>query len=224
MSQPSARLLSPRAVAGFLVLAGSCDLLESVISPLTSSTTAADVSAIAAHQDRFVLSVLIGLLGTLAYLPGMVGLMATTVRRAPWASRIAAGLALVGLSGWVGIRMVQAVELQGIRDGLARSTTASLIDHLGSNPVGSPILLVFLAGTILGMIALAVAVWRAGLPKPAAVLLVLFPVADTGLEGLGVSTFAHALPLIAFTWIAVRLVQGASKPAALATAEPSPAV
>jgi hypothetical protein len=224
MSDPSPRLLSPRAVAGFLVLAAACDLLESLVSPLTTSTTAADVAAISEHQGRFVLSVLIGLVGTLAYLPGLVGLAAITVRRAPWASRIAAGLALVGLSGWVGIRMAQAIELQGIRDGLTRSTTAGLIDHLGSNPIGSPITLVFLAGTILGMIAVAVAVWRAGLPKPAAVLLVLFPIADTGLEGLGVSTFAHALPLVAFTWIAVRLVQGAPAPAALATAEPSPAV
>ena len=224
MSHPSARLLSTRAVAGFLVLAASCDLLESVISPLTSSTTAADVSAIAAHQGRFELSVLIGLVGTFAYLPGLVGLAATTVRRAPWASRIAAGLALVGLSGWIGIRMGQAVELQGIRDGLPRSATAGLIDHLGGNPIGSPIVLVFLAGTILGMIAIAVAVWRAGLPKPAAVLLVIFPIADTGLESFGVSTFAHALPLVAFTWIAVRLVQGTPEPAALPTAEPSPAV
>lgn len=224
MSHPSARLLSPRAIAGFLVLAAACDLLESVISPLTDSTTAADVSAISAHQGRFVLSVLIGLVGTLAYLPGLLGLAAITVRRAPWASRIAAGLALVGLAGWVGIRLGQAVELQGIRDGLPRSTTAGLIDHLGGNPIGSPITLVFLVGTILGMIAFGVAVWRAGLPKPAAVLLVLFPFADTGLEGFGVSPYAHALPLVAFTWIAVRLVQGSSEPAGLPAAEPTPAV
>jgi hypothetical protein len=213
MSPQPTRLLSPRAVAVFLVLAASCDLLESVISPLTTSTTAADVSAIAAHQGRFVLSVLIGLVATLAYLPGMVGLAATTVPRAPWASRIAAGLALVGLSGWMGIRMGQAVELQGVRDGVPRSTTAGLIDHLGSNPIGSAIVLVFLAGTMLGMIALAVAVWRAGLPKPAAILLVIFPIADTGLESFGVSTFAHALPLVAFGWIAVRLTKGAVEPA-----------
>jgi hypothetical protein len=52
--------------------------------------------------------------------------------------------------------------------------------------------------------------------------LVLFPFADTGLEGLGVSSYAHALPLVAFTWIAVRLVHGSAEPAALPTAEPKP--
>jgi hypothetical protein len=218
-------MLGTGTLAVLLVLGALCDTVESLISPLTSSTTYADVTAIAHHQDRFVLSVVIGVAGTALLLPALLGLAARTFPRAPVASRVAAGLVCLGLPGFMAIRMGQAVELQGVRDGLPRRTTADLIDHLSSNPVGAPIMVFFLGGTVLGLLALAVATWRAGLPRPAAVLLGAFGILDIALEEAVPSWATHLLLLAALGWLAVALVRGSvSRPAAPCPAGSVPAL
>jgi hypothetical protein len=181
------RLLGTGSLAALLVLAPLAEVVETSLSPLTTSTTTADLVAIRAHESRFVLSVVFGLVGTFLLLPAVLGLAAVTVQRTPWPSRIAAACASVGLMGFAGIRLGQGVEL-------------------------------FLLGTVVGMIALAVAVWRAGLPRPAAVLIGAFPFADQGLEALGIAggVPAHAMLLAGFSWVAASLVR--DRPALRTTA------
>lgn len=203
-----AAMLGTRGLAVLLVTGALCDTVESLISPLTTSTTYADVTAISQHQDRFALSVLVGVIGTVLLLPALLGLAARTLPRAPVASRIAAGLVCLGLPGFMAIRMGQAVELQGVRDGLPRHTTADLVDHLSSNPVGALIVVFFFAGTVLGVVALGIAAWRAGLPRPAALMLGVFGVADVALEGLVPSWATHLLLLAGLSWLAVALLRG----------------
>ena len=216
------RLLGTGTLAALLVVAPLCAVVEAALSPLTSSTTTADLLAIRAHESQFVVSVLIGLAGTLLVLPAILGLAAVTVRTSPWPSRVAAGCASLGLMGFAGIRLGQGIELQGLRDGLPLPKVAGLLDHQAGNPIGGPMVVLFLLGTAVGMIALAVAVWRAGLPRPAAVLIAVFPFADQGLEALGNAggVLAHALLLAGFSWVAVSLVR--DRPALRATAVPVP--
>ena len=203
------RLLGTGSLAALLVLAPLAEVVETSLSPLTTSTTTADLVAIRAHESRFVLSVVFGLVGTFLLLPAVLGLAAVTVQRTPWPSRIAAACASVGLMGFAGIRLGQGVELQGIRDGLPLPQVAGLLDHQSGNPIGGPMVVLFLLGTVVGMIALAVAVWRAGLPRPAAVLIGAFPFADQGLEALGIAggVLAHAMLLAGFSWVAASLVR-----------------
>ncbi len=210
MEDVTPRLLNTRVVAVLLVVAPLCEVVEAVLSPLPSSGTRADLVAIRAHEGQFVVSVLVGLLGTLLLLPAILGLAARTVGRSPWASRVAAGLAVPGLMGFAGIRLGQGIELQGIRDGVPLGQVAGLLDHQSANPVGAPLVILFLAGTAVGLVALAAAVWRAGLPRPAAVLIGVFPFADQALEQLGTATgvVAHALLLVGFAWVAVSLTRG----------------
>jgi len=201
------RLLGTTAVAVLLVVAAALDTLEQVLSPLTSSSTRADVLAISQHQARFEVSVLVGVLATALFLPGLLGLAARTAERAPVASRIAAGLFCLGFPGFMAIRLGQAFELQGVRDDLPPSTTAHLVDHVSSNPIGMPILIFFLAGTVLGILALGVAAWRAGLPRPAAVLVAAFGIVDNVTEGVVPGWLSHLVLLVGLGWIAVALVQ-----------------
>jgi hypothetical protein len=204
-SQP--RLLGTTAVAVLLVAAPVLEVVEQAISPLTSSSTHADVLAISQHETRFVVSVLIGIVATLLFLPGLLGLAARTAGRAPVASRVAAGLVCIGFPGFMAIRLGQAVELQGVRDDLSPRTTANLIDHLGSNPIGLPIMICFLGGTVIGVIALGVAAWRAGLPRPAAVLVGAFGIIDDATDGVVPGWLSHVVLLVGLAWIAVALVQ-----------------
>jgi hypothetical protein len=138
---------------------------------------------------------------------------------------VSTGLVCLGLPGFMAIRMGQAVELQGVRDRLPRRSTADLIDHLSSNPVGARLVVFFLGGTVLGLIALAVAVWRSGLPRPAAVLLGLFGVLDLALEGAVPTWATHTLLLAGLGWIAVALQRAeVSRPAVPCPAGSAPAL
>lgn len=221
MSPTRPRLLGTPAVAVLLVGAAALVTLEQVVSPLVSTSTRADVIAISHHETRFVISVLIGIAATLMFLPGFLGLAARTVGRAPVASRVAAGLLCVGLPGFMAIRLGQAIELQGVRDGLPSTTTANLIDHLGSNPLGIVVVVCFVGGTVVGLISLGVAAWRAGLPRPAAALVATFGVIDNVTEGVVPGWFSHLLLLVGLAWISVALLRREAVPA---TGHAEPAV
>jgi hypothetical protein len=220
---PHPRLLGTTAVAVLLVGAAVLDTLEQVISPLTSSTTYADVTAISQHQARFVASVLIGVAATLMFLPGILGLTARTVGRAPVASRIAAALICLGFPSFMGIRLGQAIELQGVRDGLSTRATANLVDHLNSNPIGILIVACFLVGTVVGVLVLGVAVWRAGLPRLGASLIAAFGVVDMSTEGVVPGWLVHLMLVVGFGVIALALVQRQAVSAAQQEASVVPA-
>lgn len=211
MTKPSTRagspLLGPVPLAVFLVLAPLCDTVEQAVSPLTGSTTYADLGVISAQGSRYTAAVLIGMVGTLLFVPAFLGLAARTVERAPVASRIGAALTIVGMGSFMGVRFGQAVELQAVRDGVDRRTAADLVDGLAGNPIGGVIVVLFLIGTTVGLLALAVAVWRAGLPRPAAVLLAVFGIGDTALEGLVPGTVMHLVLLVGLGWIAVAVLR-----------------
>ncbi len=197
----------PVLVAACLVAAPLCEVVEAVLSPLSGTTTTADLEGIAAHQPTFVVSVLVGLVGTALYVPAFLGLLRRTAARSPRLSLVASVLVVASMLGFAGVRMGQAAELQAVREGLPTSQAAALVDHLSANPVGAVLLVMFLGGTVVGMLLLAAAVWRSGrFPRPAVVLLVLFPFVDLALAGHVGAVVSHLLLLVGLTWIAVRLL------------------
>lgn len=160
-------LIGRRATVLCLVLAPLFEVVEALLSPLRGTSTAADLRGIAGHQGLFVVSVLVGLLATLLYVPAFLGLATRCVGASPVAARLGAAFAVWSMMGFMGVRMAQAVELQAVRDGLDRGDTARLMDHLVANPIGAASLVLLLAGSAVGLVALAVAGWRAGLPAGA---------------------------------------------------------
>jgi hypothetical protein len=68
------------------------------------------------------------------------------------------GMLLGTLVGFVAVRMIQAFELQTIKDRIATPVAAHLIDHVTTKPIALPLPAIFLAGTGIGFIILAVAV------------------------------------------------------------------
>lgn len=223
-TDPRPQLLSTMGVAVLVVGAAVLDTLEQVISPLTSSTTYADLTAISQHQTRFVISSLIGIIATLMFLPGILGLTARTVGRAPVASRFAAALVCLGFPCFMGIRLGQGIELQGVRDKLPTRITANLVDHLNTNPIGAPIVACFLIGTVLGVLVLGVALWRAGLPRFGSALIATFGVVDMSTEGVVPGWLVHLMLVVGFSQIALALLRrdtvtaSQDQPAAMAVA------
>jgi hypothetical protein len=189
-------------LAAVLIAAPLCEIVEALLSPLRGTSTSADVRAIATHQSAFVASVLIGLVGTVLYVPALLGLARLAVERSRVLAVTGGALAVVSMLGFAGVRMAQAVELQAIRTGLDTPQTARLIDSLSSNPIGATLLIMFLGGSLVGVVCLAVAVWRAhAAPRPAAVLFLAFPFVDLLARGeLGV-VVSHAVLLAGLGWI-----------------------
>lgn len=200
-------LIGRRATILCLVLAPILEVAEALLSPLKGTSTAADLRGIDGHQGLFVVSVLLGLLATLIYVPAFLGLATRCVAAAPVAARLGAAFAVWSMMGFMGVRMAQAVELQAVRDGLDRGDTARLLDHLVSNPLGAPSLILLLAGSAVGLVALAVAGWRAGLPRPALVLVAVFPFLDLALPSQTGTIASHVALLAGLVWLAVALTE-----------------
>jgi di/tricarboxylate transporter len=194
-----------RAAAVLLVAAPACELVETLVSPLHDGSTASEMGRIATHQGAFVVSVLFGMIAVLLFTPAFLGLADACFSRSPKLARVAGWVAAASMTGFFGVRGIQAVQLAMVRDGLDHRTGGRIIDHASSNPLGALVLVVFLLGSVVGTVALAAAAWRAGLPRIAAVLLVLFPFVDNGVSGHLGTLVAHVMLLVSLTWFATAL-------------------
>lgn len=191
-------------LAAVLIAAPLCEVVEALLSPLRGTSTTADLVAISLHQGAFVMSVLVGLVGTVLYVPAFLGLAGVAARRSRVLAGVGAAFAVLSMLGFAGVRMAQAVELQGIRDGLAMSQLARLVDGVSANPIGGVLLAMFLGGTVVGVVCLAIATLRSRVaPWPAVVLFVVFPFADLLVPGRLGSVVAHGVLLVGLGWIGV---------------------
>ena len=207
-----------RSTAVLLVAAAVLELAETLISPLRGGSTSSELGLVAAHEGRFTVSVLCGMAAVLMYGPGFLGLAGSCASRTPWLARFAGWTAAVSMTAFFGVRGIQAVQLAAVRQGLDHHTAAKVIDAVGANPLGITVLVLFLGGAVVGTVSLAVATWRAGLPKVAAVLLGIFQFVDLALPGHLGTVLSHALLLVALAWFATYLWTPSTD-----TAKPEPA-
>jgi hypothetical protein len=202
----SSSILPGRRATGMLLVAASLlELTETLLSPLANASTSAEMARIAAHQGQFTISVLCGMVAVLLFGPGFLGLANICASTVPRLGRFAGWVAAFSMTGFFGVRGIQAVQLATVRDGLDHATAGKVIDDAGTNPLGALVLVLFLGGALVGTIALAVATWRAGLPRIPAVLLGLFQLVDLAAPGHAGTLLAHTLLLVAFAWFALAL-------------------
>jgi hypothetical protein len=202
----STSILPGRRATGVLLIAASLlELIETVLSPLANGSTSSEMGRIAAHQGQFAISVLCGMVAVLLFGPGFLGLANVCADTVPRLGRFAGWVAAISMTGFFGVRGIQAVQLATVRDGLDHATAGKIIDDAGTNPLGALVLILFLGGALAGTIALAVATWRAGFPRVPAVLLGLFQLVDLAAPSHAGTILAHTLLLIALVWFAYTL-------------------
>jgi hypothetical protein len=185
-----------RTLTVLLLLAPTLELVEAVTSPLRDGSNRSELDRIAAHQGLFEVSTLCGLVATFLYLPMFLGLADACRAASPRLAGFAGWVLATSMAAFVGIRTVGAVQLQAVRDDLDRGDVAALLDHLAGVPTAALTFVLFLGGALVGLISLGVLVWRAGLPKPAAVLLIAFQFVDL-VPGRWSGVASHALLLVA---------------------------
>lgn len=198
-----------------LIAAPLAETVEQALSPLTGGSTADDLTAIAASPERFSASVMIGLLGTALLLPALLGLARRGCDRSPTLSPLAKIAIGASSLGFAGVRVAQGFELQLAGGGLPVVQAAEQFDGAVGTPVGVTLTLAFLGGTVIGVVLLAVALWRSHrFPVAAIVLLVLFPIVDLALPFRPGPVVSHLVLLCAFTWMAVTLLRKPPAPEA----------
>jgi hypothetical protein len=194
-------------VAAGLVLSAVLALVSVALQPDLPSDHAARLAALHAAGAKAAISATAFLLQQLPFAVAVLGLGHLLRRRTPRLSTTGVVLGVLGAFGHTVFGGISMVYLLMAGDPSRRSTYAVLYQKLESSPV-MLFSLIGLAGTVFGLLVLAVALWRSGLvPRWVPGLIVAFVVLE--FAGAGVSRYASdlagACALIAFTALALHV-------------------
>ncbi|GAA3398641.1 hypothetical protein [Cryptosporangium minutisporangium] len=192
------------AAAAALVAAGVLQLVEDVVEPAYDDP-AARFAAMARDSTPFEVSKAFGIAALPFLLVTALVLLGLARRNAPrlgWTAGTMTFCGFVGLSVLQGVELVEIVALKG---GLGVAEVQKIDDAVTGSVGAIPVVVLFLSAP-LGLLLLAVALWRAGTaPRGALLLVVVMVLADFGL--FGVLPFpVHIIWLAALSWIAWSLL------------------
>lgn len=198
-------------------------LVQLVVTPVTEGETSAakNVAKVVAHPTAMQAAAWLDLT-ILFFLPALVVvtyLANPRTTRLGWvASVIAIGTTLPGIAYVLAPDVLYVGAIHG-------HVTAASIDSYNNSGVVEVATVVFLVGHVLGLVLLAIALWRAGsVPRWAAVALAVYPVLEIAGGGSSdlrfVGVVAYLLLIVAFAACGRALVRpstlaGASAPAEL---------
>ena len=197
--------------------------------PALRTTMSAEITAIAAHRDRYYLYAICMLLSSYLLVPAILGVMALLRERASRWSALAGGLAVAGLLVAVGDAAVELMYWQMGAPGADHGQMVALAERYDNAP-GST--LPYAVGGIvmlIGVLLLAVGLWRTRVvARWAAAALLLGTVANV--EGFSFASRpvligSYVLLLVCFAPMARRLLRpDEAVPAAVpSAATPAPA-
>ncbi|WP_328470370.1 hypothetical protein OHA21_04380 [Actinoplanes sp. NBC_00393] len=198
------------AACAAMIAAGLLQTLEEVLVP-SYDTPAARFAAMAADPEPFGLAQLFGIVALPFLLVTALVLAALAVRGSPrlaWAGGALAFAGFVGLSVLQGMEMVERVALA---EGFGVAAVLRLDDAVTGSVAVVPVAVMFLSAPV-GLVVLAVALWRARTAaRGALVLMVAAVLGDFGLFG-PVPVPAHAIWFAALAWIGWSVVRGSAMP------------
>lgn len=165
------RPLVHRLQAVALVAAPLAGLATAVMWPHTPLDVAERLEVLAGAAGRTQLAHLLNVLTILLFIPAVAGMHRLLQPHRPRAAAIGTGLVAAGLVGWSGVLALGSAELQLART-LSGDVAVEAADALPLSPVAIAMTVMFLLGTFVGLVVLAVALWRAHVVRgwvPAAV-------------------------------------------------------
>lgn len=206
------------AAAATLVLAASCQL-AAFLTEVQHDKTIDRLEWIASNPTRANVAKTFDLLA----LPFLFGVVIVYVllsrersRRLAYAGGILLACGMVGLTAVQGFETLEFALTESGRIDL--NTLAHVVDNVSIAPAIA-MLLLFLPGAFLGLLTMAVALWRSGaVPRGAVLLIPLFIVTDLFLQQ---GVLGHAIALVGAAWIASAVLLAGR--AAVAGELPAPA-
>jgi len=154
--------LTGKTCGAAMILAPLLGLASAIAAPPLKSSAGGKLAEIALHQDRWYVYALLITISSWLLVPAVLGLMGLVSERAPRLSLIGGGLALLGVLVAIGDATVELMYWQMGAARADRAQMAALADRY-ENAAGSSLL--FAIGglaLIVGLVLLAIALWRTG--------------------------------------------------------------
>ncbi len=198
-----------RTLAGLcLITAPLVGLTATVVAPPAALDISERLTIVAEYPARFLAANILAVLLQILLVPALLGLLHLLRHRAVVLGHIGGGLALVGVFGYMGVLATEFVLLQMTEGGADRGQMIALAERVYGSVGFGIFLLMFLFGLLLGLIVLAVALWRAGivplwLAGCIAMASVLDFVASTSAVAVVV---AWILLLIGLGWVGLKVL------------------
>jgi hypothetical protein len=151
---------------------------------------------IAAAPAASAVSALLFVGSQLPFAVGLAGVAHLLRDRTPVLAALGAALAVLGAFGHAAYGGVNLVMLQMAKDSANAAVHADVLSGVGSGPA-VPFMAMGVLGTVLGLVLLGIAVWRAGVgPRWLGPVLVLFVVVE--FAGAGISVWAGYASAVLF--------------------------
>lgn len=150
-----------RTLAAIGLLAGPLLFcVESLLDPAWTDDSAEYLAEVAADKGRYIAAGAVGTIGSLLFIPGLLGVMRLFRGRGVTLGQFAAGLLTVGVIG-----LTAALAFNGLDVILAESddqqAATAIYDELEeSGALGAYFVFFFFVGIVLGSILLAIALFR----------------------------------------------------------------
>jgi hypothetical protein len=180
--------LTRGTVAASLAMCGVLTVVAVLLMPDFSGGEVEWLQAIAAAPTAASVSAMLYVASQLTLAVGLAGVAHLVRDRTPVLAALGATFAVLGAFGHAVYGGVNLVMLKMAEDATNRGAHAGVLSDVGSGPA-IPFMAMGVLGTILGLVLLGIAVWRAGLgPRWLGPVLVLFVLVE--FIGAGFSVWA----------------------------------
>jgi hypothetical protein len=150
-----------KTVAGLcMILAPTLFLVSAILAPSSDNDAGAILGAVADHTDRFYISTLFGIAGTVLLVPALLGLMHMLRERQVALGHLGGGLALLGSLTFMLFWGVSLMEWQMVRGGADSAQMTALLDRF-MHTTGTEVFFFFSLAFTVGLIVLALGLYRA---------------------------------------------------------------
>lgn len=153
-----------RAAAVSLIAAPLLGLPTSQIWPDNPIDPADRLGVIAENSGRYVAANLMTVLMIVLFVPAILGLVHLLRGRKPRLSHVGGALAGLGIVGWSGVTALTSIEVE-MAKAADRAAMVDLAERFQSSVGPAVFLVMFLLGLFVGLIVLAIGLWRAGLVR-----------------------------------------------------------
>jgi hypothetical protein len=204
--------LTRGTVAASLATCAVLTVVAVLTMPDFSGSQAQWLQEIAAAPTASAVSAMLFVGSQLPFAVGLVGVAHLLRDRAPVLAALGSVLAVLGGFGHATYGGVNLVMLQMAKDPANSAVHVDVLDGVGSGPA-VPFMAMGLLGTVLGLVVLGIAVWRAGVgPRWLGPVLVLFVVVEFAGAGISVwAGYASALLfLVGFLTLALVVARSAT--------------
>jgi hypothetical protein len=227
-----------RTFTGLLLIAGPLLMLLSQIAApdIDNDDKTKELASLAAHKSAFAATAIVFLIAGLCILGGAIGLIHLFRGRGVGLGQVGASLLVLGATATIGWYTFMALEYEmAAQSGLDRAQMALFLHKVDSVSMEIPLIVMSLAGLVVGLVLLGIAAWRRGVvPRWAAAIIVVAGPLNFFSEGKALEIVAFAFLLAglgSLGWAALQMSdeewdapRAAPAAAPIAVGEPTPAV